>query len=410
MAAGWGAKKREASTGNWWFDFPLAAEGACEKMRKKICIFTSQHRAMAARIFFRQAVSLAREGYDVHVVGYHPEDARIEGIQVHAVGRYNNRLFNKILPSLVFPFKILSLKADIYHFHDPDLIPCGMFLALSGKNVVMDVHEDFKAVLMTKRKYIPKILRGAVSRIVDFIEKRAAGLFSGVVVVSEEIAGKFKDYNENTVLVRNFPPIDWYKASGGEPVTDAFTVIYTGGISSVRGCWQILDGFELFKKKCPAARLKMIGGFNKAEEEAQFRERARQIGSVDVSGMLPWSDVVREQSSAQVGILITSFQKDSVREAYPMKLFEYLSAGIPVVISRKPFFEKMLAEGRFGIMVDGDNPEEIAAALYDLYMNETKRKEMGISGRAYVRNNYSWENEFKNLSSLYERILKNPSC
>jgi len=156
--------------------------------------------------------------------------------------------------------------------------------------------------------------------------------------------------------------------------------------------------------------LKMIGGFNKAEEEAQFRERARQIGSVDVSGMLPWSDVVREQSSAQVGILITSFQKDSVREAYPMKLFEYLSAGIPVVISRKPFFEKMLAEGRFGIMVDGDNPEEIAAALYDLYMNETKRKEMGISGRAYVRNNYSWENEFKNLSSLYKRILKNPSC
>lgn len=368
----------------------------------KVCILTSAHHALDARIFYREAVSLAEKGYEVHVFGNHPKDELLKNVYIHAVRCPNNGWFRKLSSSFNFLLRVFGEKADIYHFHDPDLIFCGLALQIFGKKVIMDVHEDFKLTIINKRRNLPKILRYIIATSFDVIEKLSSRVFSGVIVVSEEIERKF--HFSNVALVRNFPIIN--KVPRRTRTRDnTFNVIYTGSIDHSRGCWQILEAFDLFKYRYPLTKLTMIGSFSESQLERDLKEKAIKIGSVDIRGYLPWEQVRSEQLEADVGLVISFYNKQSHEKAYPVKLFEYLSAGLPVIISRKHFWQQLLNESEFGIMVEGEDPEEIANALYKLATDRESRIRMSLAGRKVVEQNFSWSGEFIKMNSLYQKIL-----
>jgi len=370
---------------------------------KRVCIFTSGHRVLDARVFYRQAMSLAHNGYHVQIWGDHPKDEIIENIDIHAVPKFSNGLVGKISSSFRFFFHLYNVKADIFHFHDPDLIFCGLLLRAIGKKVVMDVHEDFKLTIIKKRKKYPKHIGYCFAVFFDMVEKITAMLLSGVIVVSEEIARKF--YFANVAVVRNFPIIDENSISHDRS-DQSFIVIYSGVIGESRGCWSILEGFSLFCRRFPNSKLRIMGRFESKDLELEFKNRAAEIGSVEILGHLPWVEVKQQQLKADVGLVISFFQKDSNEKAYPVKLFEYLAAGLPVIISRKRYWEHLLEEGKFGVMVDGKDFQEICDALYWLATDKNARVEMGLSGKKFAEHNFSWENEFNEMKVLYDGILK----
>src|SRR5574344_924464 len=146
----------------------------------RVCHFTSAHRATDVRIFKKECVSLVHNGYDVYLVAPNAESAVVEGIHVVGVPlKKRGRIERFIFTSNAVYKKALSLDADIYHFHDPDLIPYGVKLAKHGKHVIYDSHEDYGQLMLAK-KYIPKIFRPAVSFFFTGYEKYACKKFSGL--------------------------------------------------------------------------------------------------------------------------------------------------------------------------------------------------------------------------------------
>src|SRR5579863_62225 len=111
-------------------------------MPLNIIHLTSAHYAVDARILHKECKSLAKAGHEVTVVGMSDEDAVIAGVKIKALRKPTSRWERWTLQLWRVLREATRSNADVYHFHDPELIPVGIWLSLKGKHVVYDAHED----------------------------------------------------------------------------------------------------------------------------------------------------------------------------------------------------------------------------------------------------------------------------
>ena len=110
--------------------------------KRNIAHLTSVHPAFDNRVFFKECRSLVQAGYNLALVAPHKHDEIVEGIRIHAIPKPRNRLKRMVGASAHVFRKAVELKADLYHFHDPELLPVGLILKARGKRVIYDIHED----------------------------------------------------------------------------------------------------------------------------------------------------------------------------------------------------------------------------------------------------------------------------
>jgi glycosyltransferase involved in cell wall biosynthesis len=136
----------------------------------KVAHLTSVHPAGDTRIFYKECRTLARIGYEVVYIVPHDQDEKTDGVRIRAVPRPDNRL-ERMLRTTRHVYKAaLAEDADIYHFHDPELIPYGLLLRIRGKTVIYDVHEDY-ATSIGHKAYLPYLFRMPLARIWGRAEK-----------------------------------------------------------------------------------------------------------------------------------------------------------------------------------------------------------------------------------------------
>src|SRR5580704_6176866 len=85
------------------------------------------------RVFYKECRSLVRAGYAVTLIAPGTEEQLVDGVSIHAVPRLKSRLFRMTLTAWRVYQKALRQAADVYHFHDPELVPLGLLLRLRGK-------------------------------------------------------------------------------------------------------------------------------------------------------------------------------------------------------------------------------------------------------------------------------------
>ena len=112
-------------------------------MKNKICHITTVHNAKDTRIFQKECVSLANHGFDTHLIVANQKSETSKGVQIHNItSTTSGRLYRMWKTTQIALEKAFEIDADIYHFHDPELLPVGIKLKKFGKKVIYDTHED----------------------------------------------------------------------------------------------------------------------------------------------------------------------------------------------------------------------------------------------------------------------------
>lgn len=230
-------------------------------MARKVCVLTSAHPASDVRIFHKECKSLARAGYDVTLVAQAGEDGSRDGIALKALPVWKSRHDRFLRGSLAVYKRALEVNADVYHFHDPELIPVALLLRLRGRKVVYDIHEDMPRT-MSYKPYIPRPLTGFISQAAEFIEDRASSRFSALVTASPQIGQRFSKRNENLAVVNNYPRMEEMASAARFPHKEReHCLLYVGmRITRARGAVELVRSVGLLPENLKA-RLKLVGNW-----------------------------------------------------------------------------------------------------------------------------------------------------
>ncbi len=370
-------------------------------LNRRIAHLTSVHPRYDTRIFLKECHSLTWAGYSVSLVVADGKGDEIKSdIHIYDVGLPGGGRLRRIrhTPKLIL-LKALELDADIYHLHDPELIPIGLKLRKFGKKVIFDAHEDVPKQMMGK-PYLNKLTLWVIAKTFLIYEIWACKKLNAIVTATPFIRDKFLLINPDSIDINNFPmlgelsidKIDWSQKEK--------QVCYVGGIASIRGIKEIVRAMELLTS---GARLQLGGNFSEKETEAEVKSgtgwhNVDELGFVD-------RKMVRDVLAKSVAGLVTFLPLPNHIDAQPNKMFEYMSAGIPVIASNFPLWRKIIEENDCGLCVDPLKSNEIADAIDFLVTNPDRAQQMGHNGRWAVIDRYNWEIEEKKLLVLYDKLL-----
>ncbi|MEN3036941.1 MAG: glycosyltransferase family 4 protein [Candidatus Methanosuratincola petrocarbonis] len=369
---------------------------------KKVVHITTVHPSFDTRIFHKECKTLASAGYDVTLIVQHDCDEVLEGIRIVALPRPRNR-FYRILGLTWQAFKLaLRQHADVYHFHDPELLPIGVLLKLfTQAKVIYDVHEDVPQQILTKH-WIAAPLRRPLSIVFDVAEKFMARALDAVVVATEGIAEKFERLDP--VVIHNYPDLRMLPTQTPLLLENREnTIVYIGGINKLRGAFEMVRALGDLDPAINMS-LNLIGRFEPAslEKELQVMPGYRRVRFL---GWLPWTAAWQRAHGAMAGLVLFHPAPNHTR-SLPNKLFEYMAAGLPVIASNFPLWKQIIEEARCGITVDPLKPEEIAGAIEYLIAHPKEARAMGENGQRAVVERYNWEKEGERLIKLYEELVR----
>lgn len=366
----------------------------------KILQLTSAHTAKELRVFMKTACSLAAAGYEVVMVAPNAEQEVYMGIQIKGFRSRGGRWGRFLVAPFAIARMIVAEKADVVHFHDPDLLWVGLLTKLLGSKAVYDVHEDFSAAVYD-RAWIPNFLRTPVAVLFGFFERLAVRFCAAAVAATPRISLRFPA--SKTIVTNNYPLPSEIRTEQGLPFAErSKSFVYIGNISRERGVLKLIEAAQISHQGSRAI-FDLAGGFTDEELERQvlsFSERP----FFNYRGYIDRTQVAELLSDAIAG-MVTFLPLPNHLDSRPNKMFEYMSAGLPVIASDFPAWREMIEEQGCGLCVDPEDPEKIAEAMNYLLTHLEEAQEMGARGRVLVVDKMNWGEEEKKLISLYGRLV-----
>jgi glycosyltransferase involved in cell wall biosynthesis len=368
--------------------------------RAKIVHFSSVHPPYDIRVFHKECKTLANSGYEVVFVVPCQSDAVSDGIRIRSVAPATSRPQRMFRVVWQVYRAAVSEHGDLYHFHDPELLPIAVLLKLRGKRVVYDVHENVAEDILDK-PYIASWLRKPLAWSIGAVETLCAKACAGIVCATPAIARQFRQ--DKTVVVQNFPTFVEAAGATSQNYADRpMIAAYTGGITLIRGIKEMLEAMSRLPETLPA-RLVMAAKFDPPDLEQEMRKSAGW-DRVDFVGWKSMQDVTQILGRSRMGLVLYHPLANHV-EAQPHKLFEYMSAGIPIIASDFPLWRRIIEESRCGIVVDPMDPNRIAEAIQWVFEHPEEAKAMGERGQRAAATLYNWDHEAETLLHLYRELL-----
>jgi glycosyltransferase involved in cell wall biosynthesis len=364
----------------------------------KVCHITTAHPVFDNRIFHKQCKTLANAGFEVYLIATHDKKETVDGVNIIPLPKSSSRMERMFKKKKLAYELALSVNADIYHFHDPELISLGIKLKREGKKVIYDVHEDVPNQILDKEWLGPKFVRKIVSKSFNIFEKNNAEKFDAVVTVIPEIEKKFYK-NYRTIVVGNVPSLEVIDKS--EPKTlenGKFNVICASGLTRIRGIKELIESIGLLKGE---ARLILLGAF----DDKAFEDECRRLEGwkyTDYLGRVSVNEVYSYMKSSDLG-MCTLHPAANYVVSWPTKAFEYMACGLPMIISDFPYWKSVFKDG--ATYVNPQDPNEIAENIKFYMENPDLISEIGNKNRKLIERVYSWEVEKLKLIELYNKLI-----
>lgn len=363
---------------------------------------TSVHPSFDIRIFHKECKTLARAGYEVVLVVQHEKDEEVGGIRIRALVTPKNR-FERMTRTLWEVYQTaIKENARLYHIHDPELILIGILLKIHGKRVIYDVHEDYPSSVLS-RDWIHHRFRSYIVKGVTFAEWIGIHLFDGVVAATPTIAKRFP--SSKTLIVQNFPILNKLVLKATTTIyypQRSPILVYIGVISEMRGIRGMVQAVGHLPENL-GVKLWLAGSFSPVHLEDEVKEfpgweRVQFLGWQSHEG------VAAMLGQARLGLVLFHPAPNHMM-AQPNKLFEYMSAGIPVVASDFPLWCEIIEGAGCGLVVDPLDSKAITKAILWLLEHPVEAEAMGKRGQEAVRKRYNWDHEAEKLLVFYQKII-----
>lgn len=364
----------------------------------RVAHVSSAHRWTDNRIHLREAASLSRAGYDVHLIAVE-HDVAIEatGVTDHQLTALP-RVRRLTLGSMRAIIRALQTRPRVVHMHDPELIWAVVPLRLMGKVVIYDAHEDLPLQVMLK-DYLPRSVRAMVA-IFARILLRVAAHSTHVVAATEAIARRFPA--DRVTVVRNLPVLrpeesSWETVSARPP-----NIAYNGALTTERGARVLVEalGHPDFPEGWGAILAGDVAPVSLLGDLQALPGWAR----VDYRGVVsPHAarDLLRE---CRLGVVLSQ-KNQSYLESLPTKMFEFFAAGVPVIVSDFPLWQAIVADRKCGLLVDETSPGAVARAVATYASDAARLEADARNARSAAVDEYNWRSEEEALVALYDRLL-----
>lgn len=390
----------------------------------KICILNSVHPATDTRVK-RVAETLAEPGNEITIIAPSDQGQDLSPFADHLKisclgltrrtkgnfqkGRSLSGLIGTVLSRIAVCSELYKagrkIKADVYHCNEVDSWLVGILLSIVGRSrVVFDVHEYYPARVtdVISGPYLSGIAEG-LSR---FLFQVCALFSDGLIFVNHSLVGLY-GFQGKSAIVRNcVRKRDFHQLAAREELRRKYqgrvVVLHIGSLREQYGPRALLDSLAFIED--PGVLFLVLGGagagFWADVESGGHGER------VEVIDALPFDQMLEYLAVADIGI--TPLQPSDKNTFYSLarKFLEYIAAGIPVIVSDFPEYRSLINQFHLGLLVDPEDPREIAGAIRKLAQDVPLRKQMGQNAARAFDVELNWELESTKLFDLYDNLRK----
>ncbi|MCC5829600.1 MAG: glycosyltransferase [Phycisphaeraceae bacterium] len=370
---------------------------------KRIAHLTSAHAHPDNRIFRKECRSIAAMGYEVTLVVPLDADQRVDGVKVAAVRRFSSRPLRMLLTPWLVLFKAWCLRSDLYHFHDPELIPIGLMLALTGKPVVYDIHEDY-VTSIAQKPYLPRAARRLIAGAFGALERCCRQCFH-TVIAERYYRRRFPE----AVEVLNYPPRPESAEMLAAPQrseSGRYRLLYTGTISEDRGA--------ILMAALPAAieeiEIHLIGRCDRGliqRMKATAGPHADRLIFRNDGAFVEFAAIERVYREGHwlAGLALFPRTPHYIDKELT-KFFEYMRYGLPVLCSDFPTWRRLIvADAACGRTVDAEDVASIVRGIRALIDDPAGWERMARNGHRAARERFAWESQAEALAAVYQRAL-----
>lgn len=382
-----------------------ARAGGVMSARLRVVHLTTVHSPLDPRIRLKEARSLREAGWQVDLIAaWHGADPLDDGIARHPLPPRRSRVARMILAPFT-AFRIARrIPADLFIFHDPELLLVGLLLKWSGRRVAYDSHEDAPATVVNKA-YIPKWVKPILQACIALAERLVVPTLDGVIVATPPIGRRFTKTARRLVTVRNYPLLEDMPTP--LPIQERVEVdlVYVGILTRGRGAVEMVRGLEYLTEW--GGRLHIAG---RIVPEALYEELRSLPGwsRVVYHGVLRHDEVVSLVRRCGIG-LVTVLPEPNHIEGYPTKMFEYMACGLPVVASDFPLWREFQGSRPYALLVSPE-PKAIAEAVTMLLGDIEQARRLGAMGRLRVEEEFNWDREGKALVDFCRVLVEPPTA
>ena len=365
----------------------------------KVCHLSSVHQRNDTRIFFKECMTLQKNGFDTFwVVADGLGDETKFGVSILDVGSSSNRFYRIFLSTIKVYNRAKKLNADVYHFHDPELAPICLLFRLIGKPVIFDVHENIGEQIKDK-KWLNPIFSIFLSYIYNFLNTFFTKFYN-IIIAEYSYAEIYEKINSkhHFDVVLNFPEVQFLeqfknvKRQGNE-------FFYIGVVSNERGLDVILDALGLLASKNYDFKMHFVG---RVFDKVDWNKHSKIRDKVIFYGRKSLDEGYAISSQCVAGLAVLKPIGNYVG-SYPTKVFEYMAIGLPTITSDFALYKQIVEENKVGWCVDPHSSD----ALADIMISVIESNSLEEISQSAVSSSekYSWQSESKKLLNMYKTIL-----
>ncbi|BDB02543.1 glycosyltransferase family 4 protein [Clostridium botulinum] len=402
---------------------------------KKICMVSTTHALMDSRIYYKEAMSLKNNGYEV-VCLYLGKDDKcgvtddgIEYIEIKScfktynfldrIFEYKNYAYERLPYDTYLKIftKCKEVRCDVYHLHDIYLLQiCKKLKRLDfSPKVIYDVHESYPDIVLDYNKNKKSINKYLFCFYLYFWELLKARKCDYVINVEENINKKFERFigKSKTNLVYNYPLeeyLDNYSVNINNTYDKKYDLVYCGGITKLRGVMEMLETVNIGRQYKKDISLIFIGAINDMRLDQKIYNYIKENNlenNIIFTGKIPFTEVWNYYEKSKIGLIPLHGIKKHIW-AIPIKMFEYMIMGLPVVGTNLPHIREVVLNENYicGEVVDNiENPEEFWNSIYKILSNTELYNKYSINAMESIKNVYNWSIMEERMLKIYKNIL-----